>query len=396
MIRTFSMKPVVALVAAMIALASPVARAAEAESKRLIQARDYISDERWIQAVDLLRAVVDDPKETRRDEALYWLAHSQHQAGDSAAAIATIKRLEQDFPRSMWVRPAQSLSLDIAVKLGRTDVLWWMANPRPAIAPSPKAVAPDGAPAPGPAKMRPAPLPAPKAIPPSAVWSVSTIEPDADLRIQALGSLMRTEADRAIPMLAEIAFEVDKPGPASRAVAVLARSPSPKAKETVVQVAKTGPEPVRITAVRELARFRGRSVSDDLMQVYVTADEPLKFQIVQSLGDIEAPMPLLRIVETEKEPKVRYVALNNLGRAGAVPQLAAMYKTMKTFEAKQSIIVGLFNARADEELIVIADVERTRSPRLRNEVIQRLRLLQTPKAVEYVKRVSLQNPPEKR
>ena len=56
-----------------------------------------------------------------------------------------------------------------------------------------------------------------------------------------------------------------------------------------------------------------------------------------------------------------------------------MSKTIKTFEAKQSIIVGLYNARADEELIVIADVERTRSPRLRNEVIQRLRLLQTPR-----------------
>jgi hypothetical protein len=393
MTRTFSMKPVVVLVVAMMALAASDARAAESESKRLIQARDYISDERWVQAVDLLRAVVDDPKETRRDEALYWLAHSQQQAGDSGAAVATIRRLEQEFPRSMWVKPAQSLRLEIAVKLGRTDVLWWMADPPRPVMP----VAPGTAPKLAPSKARPPqPVPAPKAAPPMAIWGVQSIEPDADLRIQALGSLMRTEADRAIPMLAEIAVEGDNPGPASRAVVVLAQSPLPQAKETVVRVAKTGPEPVRITAVRELARFRGRSASDDLMQVYVTADEPLKFQIVQSLGDIEASMPLLRIVQTEKEPKVVYVALNNLGRAGAVPQLAAMYKTMKTFEAKQSIIVGLFNARADERLIVIAEIERNGNPQLRNEAIQRLRLLQTPKAVEYVKRVSLQNPPEKR
>ena len=396
MTRTFSMKPVVVLVAAMmtmIALTATTARAVESESKRLIQARDFISDERWIQAVDLLRAVVDDPKETRRDEALYWLAHSQHQAGDSGAAVVTIRRLEQAFPRSMWVKPAQSLRLEIAVKLGRTDVLWWMADPPRAVMP----VAPAAAPMSAPSKARPPqPMPAPKVVPPTAIWGVQSVEPDSDLRIQALGSLMRTEADRAIPMLAEIAFEVDKPGPASRAVIVLAQSPLPKAKETVVQVAKTGPEPVRITAVREIARFRGRSASDDLMQVYVTADEPLKYQIVQSLGDIEASTPLLRIVATEKEPRVRYVALNHLGRAGAVPQLAAMYRTMKTFEAKQSIIIGLFNARADEPLIVIADLERTGNAKLRNEAIQRLRLLQTPKAVDYVKRVSLQNPPEKR
>ncbi len=39
-----------------------------------------------------------------RDEALYWLAHSQNQAGDPASAVATISRLERDYPTSMWVK----------------------------------------------------------------------------------------------------------------------------------------------------------------------------------------------------------------------------------------------------------------------------------------------------
>ena len=403
MTRTFLMRPVVVLVVTVVSLlaSATVARASESESKRLIQARDYISDERWIQAVDLLRAVVDDPKETRRDEALYWLAHSQHHAGDSGAAVATVSRLEREFPRSMWVKPAQSLCLEIAVKLGRTDVLWWMATPRPAmVAPVPTPVPLPAGPG---ATPMPAPVQKPRAVPPPAkaapgppMWYVSGVEPDADIQIQALGSLMRSDADRAIPILAQFALAGDKPGAANRAVLVLAQSPLAKAKATVVQVAKTGPEPVRVTAVRELARFRGRSASDDLMQVYITADEQVKFQIVRSLGEIEAPASLVQIIETEKVPKVRYQAYNYLGRAGGARQLALMYKSVRTFDDKHSIIVGLFNARADVQLIDVAEIERNGNQLLRNEAVQRLRLLQTPKAVEYVQRVSLQNPPEKR
>ena len=397
------------------------AQAAEPESKRLVLARDYIADERWLQAIDLLRGVVDDPKETRRDEALYWLAHSQNQSGDSGAAVATLNRLDREFPKSMWVKPGQSLRVDIAVKLGRTDVLWWMAAPPPrpvtatpkppaAAMPTPKPrsasptpIAPDGVSAPGPSSKSPRavppspmPAPAPKALPPPAMWYVPGVEPDADLRIQALGPLMRTEADRAIPILAEIALEADQPEPAMRAVIVLAQSSLPKAKETVVRVAKVGPEPVRLTAVRELARFQGVSVSDDLMQVYFTADEPVKVQIVRSFGEMEAAAPLLRIIETEKVARIRYQALYNLGRARAVPELLALYRKARTYDDKHSIIIGLFIARADVQLIEVAEIERRGNLQLRTDAVQRLRLLNTPKAVDYVKRVPLQNPPEKR
>mgnify|MGYP003693646875 CR=1 FL=1 len=73
-----------------------------------------------------------DPKDKSRDEALYWLAHSLNQAGDSAAAITTIRRLEREYPTSLWVKPAGSLRVDIAVHLQRSDVLWWMAAAAPA------------------------------------------------------------------------------------------------------------------------------------------------------------------------------------------------------------------------------------------------------------------------
>ena len=81
------------------------------------------------------------------------------------------------------------------------------------------------------------------------------------LRIQALGQLIKTDAQKVIPILRNIALEPANPGAARRAVFVLAQSRNPEAQSTVVDVAKTGPEPVRVAAIRELGRFGGPEVS---------------------------------------------------------------------------------------------------------------------------------------
>src|ERR671925_407199 len=85
------------------------------ESARLGRAKDFIADEQWSRAIAELRAALADSNEKAKDEALYWLAHSLNQAGDSAAVIETILRLEREYPASLWVKPAGSLRLDIAI-----------------------------------------------------------------------------------------------------------------------------------------------------------------------------------------------------------------------------------------------------------------------------------------
>ena len=348
------------------------------ESKRLGRAKDFIADERWPAAIEELRAAVDDAKEPRKDEVLYWLAHSLNQSGDSAAGIETIARLEREYPSSMWVKPARALRIEIAVRLNRSDVLWWTAMPpAPVRMKGPTKASPKASP-------KESPVPA-KELPPTPFWVSDTISPDVDLRIQALGALMKTDADRAIPLLQEIAFDTPNPEQASRAVFMLAQSPLPKAKATVVQVAKEGPEPVRVVAVRVLGRLGGPEISGELMGVYVTANEPVKFEIVKALGDRLEKGALQRIVDTEKDGKLRNRAIEGLGQAGAVQQLVMMYKSAGLL-GRRSIINGLFIARADGELIRIADLEG--NLQLNQEACERLRLLGTPKAKEYLLKVS--------
>ena len=98
------------------------AAAAAPDSARLGRAKDYIADEQWTRAIAELRTVVADPKDKSRDEALYWLAHSLNQAGDSAAAITTIRRLEREYPTSLWVKPPTRPSARVALLANRPSL----------------------------------------------------------------------------------------------------------------------------------------------------------------------------------------------------------------------------------------------------------------------------------
>jgi hypothetical protein len=53
-------------------------------------------------------------------------------------------------------------------------------------------------------------------------------------------------------------------------------------------------------------------------------------------------------------------------------------------DLKRPIVIGLFNARAEDELIRIADQEK--DPAIRAEVLTRLRLLGTAKARAYLEK----------
>jgi HEAT repeat protein len=375
------------------------AAAAAPDSKRLSQAKDYIADEQWARAIEALKVAVTDPGEKNRDEALFWLAHSEHQAGDLASAVDTLARLEREFPSSRWVRPGRSLRIEIAQQLRRDDVLWWVAAPTPPAPPVPASPRPprsQPSPPPVPATAPRAPLPPPAAPmelppppvmpppPPSGPWIPAPFAPDTDLRIQALGSLIQAHPAQVIPLLKEIALDSRDPGEGRRAVFVLAQSGRPEARTTVVEVAKEAPEAVRIAAVRELGRFGSDEAGSELLQVYSLGTPRVKREVVSSLaalGTEATTGALLKIVRTEVDPQVRNIAIVTLGRTDGVRQLGALYDRMPP-ESRRAVLAALFAARDEDELIRIASTEREAA--LRQEARRQLRLLGTPRALQYL------------
>jgi len=384
-------------------LTPQIAQARVAESKRMERAKDLIADEQWARAIDELKAAAADPKEMNKDEALFWLAHSLNQAHDSGAAVETISRLEREYPKSPYVKFARSLRIEIAQRLQRSDVLWYNAAPPAPPTPAPAAippappgtamvppsqpvpaVAPPAAATPRP-PAPPKPMAAPKSVPPTPppppMWVPEGYFPDMDQRIQALASLMRTDAPKVIPILRSIALENADSGEGRRAVLVLAQSSRPEARATVVDVAKTGPEVVRVYAVKELGRVGGPTVVNDLLQVYETASEPVKIQVVSALAQRDAAPALMKIAQSESDRSVRDMAIVTLVQAGGREQLTMLY-AKAAVDAKRPIIVGLFNAQAEDELIQIAEHEK--DPAIREQALAQLRLLGTPKAKAYL------------
>jgi HEAT repeat protein len=184
--------------------------------------------------------------------------------------------------------------------------------------------------------------------------------------------LIRTDAAKVIPILKEIALESENPGTARRALFVLAQSERPEARSTVVEMAKTASEPIRLAAIRELGRFGGAEVLRELLQVYSTGNHPVKYQVVTALGERLEIAALLRIAESEADRGLRERAIVTLGRAGGRDELRQLYAKAAR-SSKRAIIIGLFNARAETELRRIAEEERDEG--LRQEAQARLRLL---------------------
>lgn len=331
------------LIAASLACGAPAP-----DSQRLARAKDFIAEERWPQAIKELQAAAEDGKEPNRDEALFWLAQSEHEFGDQAAAVQAIARLEKEFPSSRWVRPARSLRIEIAQRLRRDDFLWLVASPRPPLPPPPPSGSNPQLPPP------PAPPVPPAWTLPQGFTAFAPMQPDTDLRIEALGGLIDAHADRVIPLLRDIALDPNQPGAARRAVFVLAQSPRVDARNIVVEVAKKGAEPARVAAIRELAHFESAAVSTELMQ----------------------------IATDETDVAVRNTAIVALGRMVSGERLRMLYAKARP-DSRAAVITALFNARDDDGLISIVRTEK--DPSLRTRARQQLRLLATPKAIAFLR-----------
>ena len=89
----------------------------------------------------------------------------------------------------------------------------------------------------------------------------------------------------------------------------------------------------------------------------------------------------MKIAQSENDKRVRDYSILTLGEAGGRQQLAMMYAKAAP-DVKRPIIVGLFNAQAEDELIQIAEGEK--DPAVREEALSQLRLLGTPKAKAYL------------
>jgi hypothetical protein len=211
----------------------------------------------------------------------------------------------------------------------------------------------------------------------------ASVESETTLKLQAMTGLLDSHSEQVIPLLRAIALDPNSPDEARQAVFVLGQSRRPEAERTMLEVAKTGAEPVRVAAVRELGRFSSPAISSELMFVYTMANTPLRLkrQVVSSLGARADTASLVRIVQLEREATVRDFAILTLGRTGARDQLRTLYVRGPRM-SRPAVLNALCTAMDDDELIRIARTEQDDTLRVRAR--QQLRVLATPKALKFL------------
>lgn len=375
-------------------------RAAVADEDQTAEDRQYQSgtralDERqWDGAIRAFGDVIA-MKGARADAAMYWTAWALNKQGNLGEALSTIDTLRKTYPKSRWITEARALETEIRGASGQP-------------------VRPEN-------------------------------EPDEDLKLIAINSLMNSDSERAIPMLEKFLQGSESRALKERALFVLAQSDSPRARAIIAEIAKGNRSPdLQDKALNYLGIFGGRENRQTLQDIYVGTNDPqvkrrilhsfmvageqdrllavangeqnadLRAEAVKQLGVMGADEALWQIYQkesaisvrkqiiqamfvggsadrlidlarTEKELELRKAAIHNLGLVGTdrtAAALVAIYNSDKNLEIRRAVIEGLFLQDGARELVDLARKET--DPTMRKELVSKLSIMDSKEATDFL------------
>ncbi len=266
----------------------------------------------------------------RADGATYWRAYALNKRGRRAEALRAIAALRAAHPSSRWLRDARALELEIKQASGQA------------------------------------------AVPDSGG--------DDELKLMALGGLMHADPERALPMVEQMLTASQSEKVRDRALFVLAQSGSPKARETLVRIAKTGPsDDLQVRAIRYLGLFGGPESRQALVDVYSTSQNTrVRRSVLEAFMVAGDRARLLDVARKETSPELRRTAIQQLGVSGGRDEVWQLYQTEAAPDVKRAVIDALFIGGASDRLAELAQKET--DPALRREAIQKLALTGTKSA----------------
>jgi HEAT repeat protein len=283
-----------------------------------------IDARRWDRAVEAFgeAAAANGP---RADGALYWKAYALNKLGRREEALTTIGQLRQAYASSRWLDDAKALEMEVHQASGQK-------------------VNPDA-------------------------------EPDEDLKLMAINSLMNSNPEQALPILEKFLHGNQSPKLKERALFVLAQSGSPKAHEVLAQVARGNSNPdLQMKAINYLGIMGSKENRQILSDLYASSnDNNVRRSILHSFmvsGDREH---LLQAAKSEKNPDLRMEAIHQLGISGGQAELLQLYQAEPSIEVKETILHSMFIGGNTDKLIDVARTEK--EVRLRKAAIHSLGLM---------------------
>jgi HEAT repeat protein len=283
-----------------------------------------LDDSHWEDAIRKFDALAQ-LKGSKADAALYWKAYAENKLGRRADALATIAALRHDYPQSRWLNDAKALEVEVRQSSGQP-------------------VRPEN-------------------------------QSDEDLKLLALNSLMQSDSAEAVPMLEKFLQGNGSLKLKEKALFVLAQTGTPEARNVIGRIARGQEHPeLQRKAIQYLGLFGGSASHQLLAEMYSSSsDIRLKKQILQSFMIGGERDRLLAAAKTEKEPELRREAIRQLGVLGAQNELFQLYQNESSEENKATILQAMFVGGGSDKLIALARQEQ--NPKLRRLAIRNLGLM---------------------
>ena len=297
---------------------NPPGKAEADEDKQYADAKALLDESKYSEAA----ARFDQIARThgrRADAAIYWKAYAQNKMTQRAQALASIAELRQQYPQSRWLREAGALELEIKNASG--------------VRPNPEE------------------------------------QPDEELKLLALNSLIDSEPDRAIPIIEKILAGNSSPKLKDRALFVLGQSGKPQAHDILVAIAKSQRNPeLQDKAIHNLGiAGDGKALAD----VYNgTTNVDAKRNVLHGLMVAGDQARVFAIAKAETNPDLKRDAIHQLGVMGAHEQLHELYKTATTSDIKLELLHSMAIGGDTTSLIDVAKGER--DPEVRKAAIHGL------------------------
>ena len=285
------------------------------EGQRALDAQD------WATASRVFASIASKPGD-ETDAALYWKAYADYKRGMKKDALDGLRKLQASYPKSSWVDDSKQLEMEM--RDGKSGA------------------------------------------------TAAGIE-DEDLKMYALDGLMQMEPEKAVPILEKMLAGNASPALKERALFVLSQSDSPRAREILMRIAKTGqPMSLRTQAVKNLGIAGEKEDIEALREIAKDTSAPYEVRaaVVEAYLISGRSDGLVGLATSDPDPKIRAKAIDALGANGELPALRQLWATEKD-PALRNKLLNSFGVAGDTETLAKIAREST-DPNLRRKAIDGL------------------------
>lgn len=252
-----------------------------------------MNEKRWLDAVHSFDRVIA-ARSDRADAAMYWKAYALRKLGNAPSVMATCVQLQAQYQASSWNQDCSALSLQAKADLRRTA---GQQAGMPIVAP---VVIP--------------PIPPMPPMPSLHLNSPGGGDPDAELKILALNSLLNQDPARAVPVLRGLLTGNQPESVKKHAIFVLAQSKSPEAQATLSDAVRGKMSPdLQRQAIEMMAIFEGKRANDTLAEVYrSTGDAQVKRSVIQAFFLTQDAPRMVDLARNEKDLELKRQLVSQL------------------------------------------------------------------------------------